>query len=144
HEHMVDRELINRVRPEVRSPEGDAYEPFPDGVPSTLKESATIVGELRHEMLAIKEGETFVCSDDNGDLPFANSSGMGVYYKDTRFLSRFEFRLNGAPLVLLSASAERSFMSQIDLTNRDIWREGSLTIPQQTLNVRRTRVAGPR
>jgi glycogen debranching enzyme len=138
---MADRELMDRI---MLSPEGEAYEQLREGAPSPLKGSASIGGELRHEMLAIKEGETFVCSDDNGDLPFASSTGTGLYYKDTRFLSRFEFRLHGAPLVLLSASAERSFMSQVDLTNPDIWRQGSLTIPQHTLNVRRTRVAGSR
>jgi glycogen debranching enzyme len=144
---MADRELMERVpggaQGTVLSPEGEAYEPLSEGAQTLLKGSAPIVGELRHEMLAIKEGETFVCSEHDGDLPFLNPVGMGLYYKDTRFLSRFEFRLHGAPLVLLSSSAERSFMSHVDLTNPDIWREGSLAIPQQTLNVRRTRVAGP-
>jgi glycogen debranching enzyme len=135
---MSDRQLIDRVV----SPAGEAWEPLPEGAHAALKESAPIAGELQRAMMAIKEGEVFVCADTDGDLPFANPVGMGFYYKDTRFLSRFEFRLHGAPLVLLSSSAERSFMSQVDLTNGDVWREGALVIPQQTLNVRRTRVAG--
>jgi glycogen debranching enzyme len=135
---MPERQLIDLVV----SPSGDAWEPLPEDASAALREADEVTGDLRLETMHIKEGETFASADPDGDLPARNPMGTGFYYKDTRFLSRFEFRLKGTPLVLLSSSAERSFMSHVDLTNGDIWREGRLMVPQHSLNVRRTRVAG--
>jgi glycogen debranching enzyme len=101
-----------------------------------------ILGDLHRQTLSIKEGETFVHCDINGNLTYPNTVGMGMYYKDTRFLSQFEMRVNGAVPILLSSSAERAYMSYVDLTNPDIWEAGELVIRQQTLNLRRTRVVG--
>ncbi|MGH2720313.1 MAG: amylo-alpha-1,6-glucosidase, partial [Actinomycetota bacterium] len=126
----------------VVSPAGEAWEPLPESAHAALRADDRATGDLRLETMHIKEGETFASADPDGDLPARNPMGTGFYYKDTRFLSRFEFRLQGTPLVLLSSSAERSFMSQVDLTNGDIWRDGLLVVPQHSLNVRRTRVAG--
>lgn len=125
------------------SPEGEEYEPLSETTQRVLEEGVVfILGEMHRKTLATKEGETFALSDLDGNLPYPNRVGMGLYYKDTRFLSQFELRVNGTIPVLLSSSAERAFMSYVDLTNLDIWEDGKLTIPQQTINVRRTRVIG--
>jgi glycogen debranching enzyme len=127
----------------VLSPEGEEFEPVPDLAQRVLTEGVPfVVTEMHRKLLATKEGETFVYSDLDGNLTFPNTVGMGLYYKDTRFLSQFEMRVNGAALVLLSSSAERAYMSQVDLTNPDVWEDDELKIPQQTLNLRRMRVVG--
>jgi glycogen debranching enzyme len=89
-------------------------------------------------LLATKEGDMFLYADREGNLR-GGELGMGMYFQDTRFLSRYEMEIGGAPPVLLSSSAERAYMSYIDLTNPDI-NNGSGEIPAQTLNIRRTRV----
>lgn len=123
------------------SPEGEEFQPVSETAQRLLSEGVPfILGDLHRKLLATKEGETFILSDLDGNLSYPNNVGMGLYYQDTRFLSQFELRVNGAVPVLLSSSAERAYMSYVDLTNPDIWQEGKLTIPQQTLNLRRTRV----
>src|SRR2546421_7165473 len=120
------------------SPLGDEYRAIPRGEEGMGAEEPAPV-ETQQSLLSVKEGETFVCSDLDGDLSVPNTMGMGVYYKDTRFLSRFELRLNGAEPVLLSSSAERAHLSYVDLTNPDIWEGEVIAIPAQTVNVRRMR-----
>jgi glycogen debranching enzyme len=103
-----------------------------EGVPVVLSDENT-------RLLATKEGDMFLYSDQEGNLS-AGALGMGLYYRDTRFLSHYEMRIQGLQPVLLSSSAERAYMSYVDLTNADVWRDSVLAIPQQTLNVRRIRV----
>lgn len=123
------------------SPEGEEYEPLSETAQRVLTQNVPfILGDLHQTLLSTKEGETFLHSDINGNFSLPNTVGMGLYYKDTRFLSQLELRINGAMPVLLSSSAERAYMSYVDLTNPDIWEEGKLVITQQTLNIRRTRV----
>ncbi|MGH2704093.1 MAG: amylo-alpha-1,6-glucosidase [Actinomycetota bacterium] len=135
---MTSRDLIETVV----SPEGERYEPLTEAGRELPTQGDPLMTEVPGRLLATKEGETFVLSDPDGNLSFPNSAGMGVYYKDTRFLSHYEMRVNGAIPILLSSSAERAYMTLVDLTNPDVWEEGRLTIPQQTLNIRRIRVAG--
>src|SRR5207245_1110164 len=48
-----------------------------------------------------------VVSDEMGDIPAGNLKGLGLYYSDTRFLSAYEFRLNGLQPILLSPSGHQ-------------------------------------
>ncbi|HET6770805.1 MAG TPA: amylo-alpha-1,6-glucosidase [Actinomycetota bacterium] len=102
-----------------------------------------VVTELLSKVLAIKEGETFLYSDTEGNLDERPGYGLGLYYQDTRFLSRFKMRISGRDPILLSSSAERAYMSYIDVTNPDLYEDDELAVPQQTLNIRRMRaIAG--
>jgi glycogen debranching enzyme len=89
-------------------------------------------------LLATKEGDMFLYADAEGNLR-RGVGGMGLYFRDTRFLSEYEMTLCDRPPVLLSSSAERAYMSYVDLTNPDLEYEG-VVIPAQTLNIRRIRV----
>ena len=54
---------------------------------------ATHVTDIR-DVQVIKHDRGFMLSDDGGDVPKDNTSALGLYYKDTRFLSRFELSMN--------------------------------------------------
>lgn len=99
-----------------------------------------IIVDIKEERLPIKEGEHFLFTNLEGDIPSDNTSGLGFYYLDTRFLSCYEFTLNGRRPILLSSTAERDYMSRIEMTNGDIQTGDKLTIPQETVNVRRLRL----
>ncbi|MDP9341972.1 MAG: amylo-alpha-1,6-glucosidase [Actinomycetota bacterium] len=111
----------------------DSPRPQVAGVP-------VLVTDLANKTLAVKEGETFLYSDTEGNLDDRKDYGLGLYHHDTRFLSHFMMRLSGRQPVLLSSSAERSYMAFVDLTNLDLYEDGRRMVPQQTLNVRRIRV----
>ncbi len=110
-----------------------------------VQDSAPVlVTDLASKTLAVKEGDTFLYSDLEGNLDHGGDYGLGLYYRDTRFLSHFRMTLSGRDPVLLSSSSERAYMSYVDLTNPDLYDGGAVTVPQQTLNIRRIRAINGR
>jgi len=103
-----------------------------------------VLGEMRHGRLAIKEDELFLYTDDEGLIPAADNSPLGLYFRDTRFLSRLEMTIGGRVPVLLAASAERDYLSTAEFTNLEVRGPGGERIPQTTIHVRRTRLLSDR
>ncbi|MBC7253796.1 MAG: amylo-alpha-1,6-glucosidase [Actinobacteria bacterium] len=99
-----------------------------------------IVSEVPRQSLIIKEGEYFLYTYENGDMTHANRAGLGLYYRDTRFLSTLETRLEGIQPLFLSSSLERGYMANIHLSNPDILEEGRTVIPQDVISIRRSRL----
>ena len=60
-----------------------------------------LVTDLASKTLAVKEGDTFLYSDLEGNLDHGGSYGLGLYSRDTRFLSHFRMTLSGRDPVLL-------------------------------------------
>lgn len=65
--------------------------------------------------LVVNEDTTFLIADETGDIP--GRADYGLYYEDTRFLSRYELRLDGQPPVCLSAHAPTPETAVHFLTN---------------------------
>ncbi|MFY9587920.1 MAG: amylo-alpha-1,6-glucosidase [Actinomycetota bacterium] len=127
-----------------RAPSGEEFELDEEAAARVLNEGvAVVLHDEANRLLATKEGEMFLYANEEGNLA-AGFQGMGLYYRDTRFLSHYELKVDGRPPVLLSSSAERAYMSYVDLTNPDVWTDGHIAIPQQTLNIRRIRVINGR
>ncbi len=90
--------------------------------------------------VVLKENRIMVVSDEMGDIPAGNSRGLGLYFSDTRFLSTYEFLLNGLQPILLSASVDESYVATFQMVNPVLeLDEGKRRIPQQSLSIRRTR-----
>ncbi|MGH2783945.1 MAG: amylo-alpha-1,6-glucosidase [Actinomycetota bacterium] len=123
-----------------RTTSGEEFELDPDAASRVLNEGVNVVlSDDTGRLLATKEGEMFLYANEEGDL-VGGHHGMGLYYRDTRFLSEYTLTIDGRPPVLLSSSAERAYMSYVDCTNPDIWEDHRIAVEQQTLNVRRIRV----
>src|SRR5918912_1103649 len=119
--------------------------PADDDAPRSAQDAAPVlVTDLANKVLAVKEGETFLYSDTEGNLDDRKEFGLGFYHRDTRFLSHFVMKLSGADPVLLSSSSERAYMAYVDLTNTAIYDGDELAVPQQTLNIRRIRAINGR
>src|SRR6266550_2588126 len=123
--------------PERLPTDDDAARSAQDVVP-------VLVTDLANKVLAVKEGETFLYSDTEGNLDDRKDFGLGLYHCDTRFLSHFMMQLSGRDPVLLSSSSERAYMAHVDLTNPDLYEGDELAVPQQTLNIRRIRAINGR
>ncbi|MDB5078397.1 MAG: Amylo-alpha6-glucosidase [Chloroflexi bacterium] len=67
--------------------------------------------------LVLKENLVFMVSADDGDVPQSNPHGWGLYYKDTRYLSVLEIKVNGHAPDLLTSSGEFNFMANIQSAN---------------------------
>jgi glycogen debranching enzyme len=54
--------------------------------------------------VSILQGDTFVVSDETGDIRTSHLTPLGFFHRDMRHLSRWQLRLNGRPLDVLSTS----------------------------------------
>jgi glycogen debranching enzyme len=101
------------------------------------------VADLPSKVLAIKEGETFLYTDVEGNIEDRRELGLGLYHQDTRFLSHYRIHLSGFEPTLLSSSASRASMAHVDATNPELPSEDGASVPQNSLSLRRVRaVAG--
>jgi len=103
-----------------------------------------VMGGGRTPRLAIKEGDLFLYSNELGEIPGAKDSALGLYHRDTRYLSRHELTVAGRQPVLLSASAERGYAATVELTNLEARTADGRALPQASLHIRRTRFVADR
>jgi glycogen debranching enzyme len=82
-------------------------------VPST--EGRNLPPELGPEAIAILEGRSFMYSDPVGDVP--GGSIGGLVHADTRFLSRWQLTINGAPFLALRSGVVDHYSAAFFLTN---------------------------
>lgn len=87
----------------------------------------------------LKHADAFAVLDSRGDIGTSSDTAEGLYFRDTRFLSRFEMRLEGKPPLLLSSSAhENKAALSTELTNADFRLHG-MRIPKDTIFLHRTK-----
>lgn len=82
-----------------------------------------------------KENLFLVCLRDSS-LPARGPHPLGLWYRDCRFLSAHELRLNGVPARLLQASDAPGTRSLHELTNTELALAGGAVLPGQLLRVR--------
>ena len=67
------------------------------------------------DVQVIKHDRSFFLSDVHGDVPKGNTAALGLYHRDTRFLSRLELSMNRSRPLLLHSSTERNYSQMIEL-----------------------------
>jgi glycogen debranching enzyme len=87
----------------------------------------------------IKENDLFLLTDEKGNIPENHYYGLGLYTKDTRFLSKWDLRINGKEPVLLSSDASENYMAKILLTNPHIEEAGKTLLWRESVEIERTR-----
>lgn len=87
----------------------------------------------------LKHGDAFAVLDAHGDIGAVSDTAEGLFYRDTRFLSRLELRVEGKrPLLLSSAVHEDKAALSVELTNPDL-RLGEERLPRDTIFLHRTK-----
>lgn len=107
---------------------------------------------LHHASLAQHDAESIVLagsgmlfvSDARGDVPqeLAADSGLGLFHRDTRFLSRYELTLNAARLVPLSSHEGGGAWTFHVLGNPRLETPEGGCIEPHTIGIRRDRMIG--
>jgi glycogen debranching enzyme len=121
---------------EVISPRGEPFTVVGRAGPVELHGAPQIPAEAREELLAIKEGELFLCTRTDGEVVPAQVSGEGFYAYDTRYLSEVRLEVGGVRPVALSYGVEED-RAVLDATNATL-RRGSLpSVPQLSLSIGR-------
>jgi len=86
----------------------------------------------------LKHGDTFGVFDPHGDNLAWDGNADGVYCRDTRHLSHFELRLNGARPLLLSSNVQSDNAAlSVDLTNPDFFDNNRLVLPKDSIHIHR-------
>jgi glycogen debranching enzyme len=88
------------------------------------------------QTVVLKEGNAFLLSTPEGDVPLARGHPLGLYRDDCRFLSGHELRAGGAPPRLLVTSAVSGAEVVHELTNPALELPGGRRLELQTLQIR--------
>jgi len=84
----------------------------------------------------LKYGETFAVFNRFGDLEAFGAVQFGLFYAETRHLSRFTLRLNGRePMLLSSTIREHNGFLAVDLSNVDNTVDGKIELHRGTIHV---------
>ncbi|HEX5236244.1 MAG TPA: glycogen debranching N-terminal domain-containing protein [Silvibacterium sp.] len=99
---------------------------YPDPLPSSV------------EPIALIRGTTFFAATRGGDLLPPGAPQIGLFHNDTRFLSRFELRVNGQQPMALSSTTVDADNSRVELTVRGGSVPGeNLDLPVNTVYIHR-------
>src|SRR6202158_80580 len=100
--------------------------------------AAALAPGQRRELL--NHADSFAIFDPIGDIPLAGFEAYGLFHCDTRFLSRFELKLNGDFPVLLStpASDDGSELGS-HLSNTDEQHNGEIMLLRDTVALERSK-----
>lgn len=91
--------------------------------------------------LVLKDGDLFGVFDRFGDILPVGKNEQGLYYKDTRFISYFELKINGTrPFFLSSNIDEDNLLLTVDLTNPDVYSKNKLLIKRDSIHIMRSRL----
>src|SRR5215510_1511137 len=92
----------------------------------------------RRAQLLLNHDESFAIFDLAGDIPLVRREAYGLFHCGTRFLSRYELRLNGQlPLLLNSTTIYDGSALVTYLSNADEVREGEVVLLRDSVAVRR-------
>ena len=108
--------------------------------PVTTTAERYVMSGSRASRLVAMEGELLLYTNRVGQAPGNDDSVLGLYYRDTRHLSRMELQLGGRQPVVLTSSAEAGYSETVELTNLELRAADGRLVPQAAVHVRRTRV----
>src|SRR5882724_6973274 len=91
----------------------------------------------------LKQGDTFAVFDRFGDIETFGTGELGLYYQDTRFLSRLTLKLGkDRPLLLSSTVREDNAVMAVAATNPVAWGDSEKVIRRGTWQVFRSKIRG--
>lgn len=124
--------------PEIVKLDGRIFVPV-DQLP--MPEWACVTGERPQPTLTLKDDDLFLITDTLGNISGCSSgdsvnASLGLFCRDTRFLSRLELQIDGRSPILLSSNAQRGFALSVLCANPRI----DDRIPAETIGIQREMV----
>ena len=112
------------------------------GEPEKLSEHyiETDVSLIERTLRSLKHGDAFAVMDGYGDVGCTPGAPEGLFFRDTRYLSRFELQFDGKrPLLLSSVIQNDNAALSVDLTNPDVHAKDTSGIPRDLVSIERTK-----
>jgi glycogen debranching enzyme len=121
---------IEKPRPALFEADVNADVPF--YIPAT--------GPETRPRRTLKHDDSFLVIDAHGDIGASAGTGDGLFYRDTRFLSHLEMRVNGMQQLLLGSNLrDDNAILTVDLTNPDMFSgERVIILEKDTLHINRS------
>jgi glycogen debranching enzyme len=94
------------------------------------------------DVQVIKHDRAFFLSDRFGEVPEDNQAALGLYFRDTRFLSKLELALGELRPILLHSSTERNYSQIVELAFPVIVTDPQGFEYQESISVSRSRLLG--
>lgn len=102
-----------------------------------IPEWPCVLSERAQQTLTLKDDDLFLLTDTLGNISGCieadRSSSMGLFCKDTRFLSRLELQIAGRSPILLSSTADKGFVLSVLCANPRI----DDRIPAESIGIKR-------
>ncbi len=94
----------------------------------------------RRPQVLLNHQDSFAIFDLAGDVPLASNEPYGLFHRGTRFLHRFELRLNGGFPVLLSTAPSHNGSALVTyLANADERRGDEIVLLRDTIAIQRSK-----
>jgi len=92
----------------------------------------------------LADGHSFAIFDAGGDIAESPLEALGLFHRDTRYLSRFELRVAGeTPYFLNSFLSDDKAQLRINLTNPDLGVDGEIIeLPRNSIQLERSWALG--
>src|SRR5215831_13397687 len=101
--------------------------------PFSIPVTATTARNGRH---VLKNANSFAVFDEFGQIQASGPAAEGLFFEDTRYLSRLAMAINGArPLLLSSAVTEGNTMFSVDLANPEASDDGRSELAPASIHV---------
>jgi len=90
------------------------------------------------DQLVLKENELMLVSDELGDIPEGRRR-LGLYYRDTRYLSIFDLTINSQRPRLMASSSQQNYACDIQLASPTIQLPNGNAARARTISINRSR-----
>jgi glycogen debranching enzyme len=116
----------------MRGP-GDRVDGSGGGSSFRIPVTASSAGSGRH---VLKNANSFAVLDAFGQIQASGPAAEGLFFEDTRYLSRLAVVIDGAtPLLLSSTVTEGNTVLAVDLANPDTTRDGRTKLPPASIHL---------
>ena len=102
-------------------------------------EIETEISLIDRPLRNLKHGDAFAVLDSYGDVGVMRDTAEGLFYRETRYLSHYELRIEGTrPVLLSSIMHDDKAALSVDLTNSEVRTDGQ-TMLRDTISISRTK-----
>jgi glycogen debranching enzyme len=109
------------MTPETIVLEGRTFTPADQ---KEIAEWPCVLSERPQPKITVKDDDLFLVTDTMGNISgcylYGSTPSMGMFCRDTRFLSRLELQIEGRSPILLSSNADKGFALSVLCTNPEL------------------------